>query len=681
MLPKLIKFFRQLIKMGLAIFGLLAIALVLVRFLITGSLTCAPKCVGINLLGRDLQGVTLQKAKLMEAQLQNANLTGANLREVDLSGANLNHVNLRNADLTDARLIGANLSQARLEGSILNGADLSGADLSEADLTNVDMRATLVNGVNFVKAKLTSVQFQGANLSGLDFSEAEMAGINLTNANLAGAALSRANLNGALLVQSDLTGAWLNLTNLVGANLSQADLAGSSLVGAELASANLQNSNLEGVVLVGAQLDGTNLRGTNLKDVDILQARLPARILQLDPILRELNDLQRQPLLRAANLSGVAFDATTIWPPDALLKASATDSNKLALASSTGTMMTTGTTTPTTSIESGQAANKIEGLPTAKRLAINFFVNSIRNVSAETGEFSVDFYLDLYWNEPGIPVEQKIADLDPATFWNPQVSLVNSQNGRYLFEVYDNSHEPDSNIRLSSRAVGDFTAVFDLHKFPFDQQILPITMEPGNGNSDTVLLEFSDLTQRVLPSEQAYVQEIPKGRYVDGQAVNAEWEVRSAQIVQQLYVYMNDQSSRSRFQIELTLARHAAPYIWKYMLPLLLLALLTWGVCLIESQELVKRLWLLLVLLLTLVAFHAIRWGTLPKVAYITYLDSFLLLHYVVLSSVITAVFAIRFLQRQQRLHSARWLNRGLLWGYPVFYVGLNFVLYWRIWW
>lgn len=41
---------------------------------------------------------------------------------------------------------------------------------------------------------------------------------------------------------------------------------------------------------------------------------------------------------------------------------------------------------------------------------------------------------------------------------------------------------------------------------------------------------------------------------------------------------------------------------------------------------------------------------------YITYLDSFLLLHYVVLSSVITAVFAIRFLQRQQRLHSARWL-------------------------
>lgn len=51
------------------------------------------------------------------------------------------------------------------------------------------------------------------------------------------------------------------------------------------------------------------------------------------------------------------------------------------------------------------------------------------------------------------------------------------------------------------------------------------------------------------------------------------------------------------------------------------------------------------------------------------------------LSSVITAVFAIRFLQRQQRLHSARWLNRGLLWGYPLFYVGLNFVLYWRIWW
>lgn len=85
----------------------------------------------------------------------------------------------------------------------------------------------------------------------------------------------------------------------------------------------------------------------------------------------------------------------------------------------------------------------------------------------------------------------------------------------------------------------------------------------------------------MLPSEQAYVQEIPKGRYVDGRAVNAEWEVRSAQIVQQLYVYMNRSIQPFTLPgLELTLARHAAPYLEMCLLSLLLLALLTWGVCL-----------------------------------------------------------------------------------------------------
>ena len=667
MLPKLRKFFRQLTMMGLAIIGILVIVLFLARLLITGSLTCTPKCVGVNLLGRDLHGVDLQRARLMEALLQNADLSGANLREVDLSGANLNHANLRNADLSDARLIGADLSQARLEGSILHGEDLRGADLSEADLTNVDLRATLVNGASFVKAKLTNVQFQGANLAGLDFSQAEMAGVNLTNASLAGAALSRANLSGAILIQSDLTGAWLNLTNLVGANLTNADLAGSSLIGAELASTNLQNSNLVGVVLVGAQLDGANLRGSDLTDVRILKTQLPALTLQLDPILAELNDLQRQPLLRDVNLNGVAFDSTTVWPAGAVPPASAAINSQLALAPAFGTA-------PKATTPSAGAISGIDGLPSAKRLKMNFFVNTVRNVRTETGEFNGDFYLDLFWKEPELSPELNISDVDPTTLWNPKLSLINSKNARYLFEVYDNSSEPNTNLRLSYRAVGDFTASFDLHKFPFDQQVLPITMELGNGNSDTALLEFIDLNQQVTPSEQAYVQEIPKGRYIDSRAVSSEWDMRSARIVQQLYVYTHDQSSHSRFQIELTLARRWASYVWKYMLPLFLLALLAWSVCLLASHEVVKRLWLLMTLLLTLVAFHAIYWRNLPQISYITYLDSFLLLHYVTLSSVIALVFAIKFLQ-QRHPRMGNWLNLGLLWGYPLFYAGLNFFL------
>ena len=654
---------RFLLVIGLLIGGI-AISLILMRFLITRSITCAPDCVGVNLQARDLHDSVLQKAQMIEAQLQSSDLSGANLREVDLSGANLTGTNLRNADLTDARLIGADLSLARLEGSILAGADLSGANLTDADLTGVDLRETLVSGAGFVKAKLTNAQLQHVNLAGLDFSDADLAGANLTGANLAGASLSRADLSGAILVQTDLTGAWLNLTNLVGANLTDADLAGSSMLGAQLASANFQSSNLVGAVLIGARLDGASLRGANLQDVRYLQTQLVTRTLQLDPVLQELNVLQKETILQDVNLSGAVSDGQTVWPAGAESQVAA-GGNQLSL------------TIPTTATLGAFTQTTAGGLPVAKRLKVNFFVNALSNIRSHSGDFTSDFYLDLFWQEPTLAEGEDVTALDPTTLWDPQLLLVNSKNAEFLFKSYDNSAEPETNIHLSYRARGDFAASFDLHRFPFDQQKLSIKLEPATGNSDTALLEFIDLNQAVTHSEQAYTQTIPKGRYIDGQAIPREWTVQTAHIVQQLYVYPHDQSTRSRFQIELILARQASSYVWKYMAPLVLLALLGWLVCLIDGQALGFRLWLVAILFGALVAFHTIQWRTLPSVAYLTYLDRFLLLHYSLLSTLLGFVFTVRFLHQGNHPRIARAIHWGVIFAYPPLYVVINLWLYW----
>jgi uncharacterized protein YjbI with pentapeptide repeats len=654
--------------------ALLFCGLLLIRFAITRSITCAPRCVGMNLTDRNLQGLDLQKARLMEAQLQNADLRGANLREADLSGANLVRANLRNADLTDARLIGADLTGARLEGTLLKGADLSGANLSEADFTNVDLHDSLLGGANFVKAKLTNVQLQGANLAGLNFSEAGMAGANLERTVLAGAALSRADLSGARLVQSDLTGAWLNLTNLVGANLTEADLGGSSLIGAELASTNLQGANLAGTILIGAQLHGANLRSTNLQDARTLLSQLSPRVLQLDPLLLELTELQRTALLQDAHLEGVAFDARTVWPDGTTATATISPENRLLTARpAAGRPPATDAATSTTT------GSDSAGLPLARQVSVNFFINSLRNIDQQHGQFTADFYLDLDWQEPGIPATQDITTLDPATLWHHRPLLVNARKGDFLFESYSNSDDPEYNVKFSTRVIGDFAANFDLRNFPFDQQTLIIELEPKSGNSDEVLFEFIDLNQRQAPSEQPYVQTIPPGRYVDSQVVSNEWALRDSSIAQRLFVYTNDQSSYSRFQIEVTLARRAAPYVWKYILPMIVLACFAWSVCLVDIANVATRFRLLALLLVTLGALHVVLWQALPQTSYLTYLDRLLLLHYTLLLGLIGLVFLGKFLHDRCYLRSARWLNRTLLVGYPLSYMALNFLLYWPL--
>lgn len=656
---------RFFFLLGLFIGGAVLL-LILVRVLITQSVTCAPACVGVNLQARDLQGLALPKAQLIEAQLQTADLRGANLREADLSGANLARADLRNTNLSDARLIGADLSLARLEGSTLAGADLSGANLTEADLTGVDLRETLVNGASFAKAKMTKVQLQGANLAGLDFSEADLAGADFNGASLTGASVSRADLSGASLVRVDLTGAWLNLTNLVGADLTDADLSGSSMVGAQLASANFQNSKLVGAVLIGARLDGASLRGANLQDARYLQSQLITRTLQLDPILQELNALQRANTIQDVNLSGAVFDEKTIWPTGAESQIAVSSSNRLAFALPT-----------TTTIGSGVNATMVASLPVAKRLKVNFYINALNNIRSQTGEFAGDFYLDLFWQEPTLTKNDDVTTLDSETLWNPKLVLVNSKNAQFLYESYLESAEPGTNLRLSYRAFGDFSANFDLRQFPFDQQQFTIKLEPSNGNSDTTLLEFIDLTQAVVPSEKPYIQTIPKGRYIDSRAVSREWAIKTIQIKQQLYVYPHDQSTRSRFEIEITLVRQVWPYIWKYMAPLILLALLACSVGLINGQALGFRLGLLATLLAILVAFHTIQWRTLPTVAYLTYLDRFLLLNYSLLSLLIALVLAVYFLHQGKYPRLARWLNWSFIVVYPPIYVGCTLWLYW----
>jgi len=98
---------------------------------------------------------------------------------------------------------------------------------------------------------------------------------------------------------------------------------------------------------------------------------------------------------------------------------------------------------------------------------------------------------------------------------------------------------------------------------------------------------------------------------------------------------------------------------------------------LIDGQALGFRLWLVAILFSALVAFHTIQWRTLPSVAYLTYLDRFLLLHYSLLSILLGFVFTVRFLHQGNHPRIARAIHWGLIFGYPPLYVAINLWLYW----
>jgi uncharacterized protein YjbI with pentapeptide repeats len=649
------------------VLGVLLVVLTVVglRYMIVRPITCTPVCIGENLLGRDLQGLDLAGTNFVEANLQGADLRAANLRQVDLSGANLTNANLRNADLSEAQLIGANLTGADLGGTRLSGANLTGAILDRADLTAVDLTEAALQGASFGEAKLTNTRLNGANLNGLQLAKANLSGAVLDGAGLSGANLSSADLSGVSLRGVDLTGAWLNITNLTGADLTGADRSGSRLIGARLTSANLADSRLQGAVVIGATLNGANVRGADLRRLRGLAINLTTDDLRLDPVLAELNELQQRELQRDVTLQGLAFDALTQWDP-ALQPAEA-----LAAAPPVSAPAFITDTAATADADATTTADGFAASATAQPVKVNFYVNALRNAPGQPGAYEVDFYLDSLWQEADFTPD-KLTDATADQFFDPLLEVVNASQVQEVGRRYDRSFEPGTNLRLRQRLIAIFAPPLDLRAFPFDRQVVSLQFESAEYDSESLLLDFVGLIEPVAPSENLYSQSVPRGRYIDSNAIDPEWRIEEIRIGQVIRILPYDNSAWSQFRTDLVVKRVAAGYLWRIWAVLAGLWLLVGSVLLVDSRALTMRLWLLFLLFWIVVAFQAILTRVLPPLDAFTLFDRYLLVCYcaIILMAILTLLIHLCHLQGSARW--ARWINWGCVILYPTVFVAAN---------
>jgi hypothetical protein len=311
-----------------------------------------------------------------------------------------------------------------------------------------------------------------------------------------------------------------------------------------------------------------------------------------------------------------------------------------------------------------------------RRVKVNFFINSIRNIDDSAGSYDIDMYLDLYWNDRALQ-GQTVANVGSDRLWNPYLDVTNAQMLNTLFEVYDDSLEADTNIRLSYRLIGNYLSRFDLRKFPFDQQTLSIDLGSFQYDSSQALFDYLGLDQPVVHTERPYIQTIPLGRHVSPEVYFEEWTLNEVRIVQQIDVVEYDKSSWSKFQIQLVLTRHAGAYLWKIVLILVLLMILAWGILLIDLQTLQFRLLVLFTLLLATVTFDFTTLSLRPRLAYLTFIDLYFISAYVALMLIGVIVLLTPFLLTANRIKLAERVNRLVLLLYPLLLVGVNGALFW----
>lgn len=174
--------------------------------------------------------------------------------------------------------------------------------------------------------------------------------------------------------------------------------------------------------------------------------------------------------------------------------------------------------------------------------------------------------------------------------------------------------------KMYSGTVYDF---YDFKKFPFDNQILRVSILP-----DTVENHFAHVELK-----QAFtgynVQQANLENFNDVGAAGDEWHFTEAWAeTQTFYNPMNDQ--RMPFiAYDYSAERKSGYYVYKLIIPIVFLILLSWVTFFIKVNELNSRVTISIVCFLSLIAYNFVVDDNLPKLNYLTFMDKFILVSYI----------------------------------------------------
>ena len=102
------------------------------------------------------------------------------------------------------------------------------------------------------------------------------------------------------------------------------------------------------------------------------------RELELDPVLQQLNELQRSELQQPARFNGILYDASSLLPAALLPAASQA------------------TPLPAVTADEPTEMDKPE---TARQIRTSFYIYAIRHLEPDIGRYEVDFSLDFHWHK------------------------------------------------------------------------------------------------------------------------------------------------------------------------------------------------------------------------------------------------------------------------------------------
>ncbi len=310
--------------------------------------------------------------------------------------------------------------------------------------------------------------------------------------------------------------------------------------------------------------------------------------------------------------------------------------------------------------------------PTSKEkllvLGADFQLHAINNINDKDETFEFLGTLTLKWTDPRLafdPAKEQISEKiyqgdyqinEVFTGWTPQVVLIN-QTGLFETSAASLSVFPDGSVTFSQMINAIAEVKLSMRRLPFDQQKLEAIFAIFGFDQSKILFEVNpkdaNLSKKKVSVDQWYLQDI---------------HLSTRELIS---TTSGKGSNASSLVIRIDVERNSFFMVRLVIFPLAMIVMLIWSVFWIDRSSMGDRINICFVGILTAVAYQIVLGDRLPQISYVTFINGFLNISFLMMSATIVVNLLIGSLDKKGHVARADLIESRSRWIFPITYLVL----------
>jgi hypothetical protein len=282
------------------------------------------------------------------------------------------------------------------------------------------------------------------------------------------------------------------------------------------------------------------------------------------------------------------------------------------------------------------------------KISVALYLIDFSRINGREETFDLQGYLIATWVDPALATppgekERGVRRLPPDQLWTPNYEFTNAAEQVKVQNEAALLVDDRGQITQRLRFVGKFSWPMDLKRFPFDTQRLAVLIEPFERDVKDVVFVVD--TDHVGLLDTAFL---------------TDWKIDKVGARAAPYHYKPLDRISSRIYLEIQITRRSTFYVWRVLLPLTLLVISSWVVYRFEPSNLQPQISTTIAILLNVILFNFSIDFALPKVAYLTLLDTYAVSNFFYMLVGMILVTVIHITYTRDGLESALALQRKI---------------------